>query len=184
MPVASLNLPIEKNMKPVLSSKSFFLKGFKMKRKLFLTFSIFLIIFLFSACSPAEEEMKNPMEEMASLDAIEEQLGFTFESLPKDAENINYFTIARTIAQADFLLDSIDYTARKALISEDDISGVYLNLENGQTMIDDRGNNVFYEYNKNGEGLATWSDDTYDYSLFCPKGFDLETLESIVQSIS
>lgn len=160
-----------------------------MKRNLFFTTILLaLLILAFSGCSAPEQqvpaEIPNPMTQVASLEAINDQLGFTFETLPKEAENLIYFTIADTIAQADFMLDSLDYAARKGPLSDEDISGVYLTFANGQTVMDQRNNTVFYEYNDNGEGRATWSNDNYDYSVFCPVGFDLETMKKIVNAIS
>ncbi len=144
------------------------------------------MILAFSACSPTQEreEMPNPMEKKESLEAINDQLGFSFDSLPDGAKDLTYFTIGQSTAQASFILDSIEYTSRKGPISDVDISGVYTNFAKGQTIMDDRDHLVFYQYNDNKEGLATWQTDSHSYSLLCMEGFDLETMKAIVNAIS
>lgn len=158
-----------------------------MKQKIFLTLSLIaLMVITFSACTTnnQEAEITNPMEKKESLAAIEEQLGFTFTSLPDVADDLTYFTIAQTTAQASFIDDSLEYTTRKGPITDVDISGVYTNFANGQTIMDERDNVVFYQYNDNKEGLATWQTDNHSYSLLCLEDFDLQTMKKLVNAIS
>ncbi len=158
-----------------------------MKQKIFLTLSLVaLMLISFSACTAKDQEAEitNPMAEKESLAAIEEQIGFTFDSLPNGADDLTYFTIAQATAQVSFIYDSLEYTSRKGPITDVDISGVYTNFANGQTIMDERDNLIFYQYNDNKEGLATWQTDSYSYSLLCLEDFDLDTMKNLVNAIS
>jgi len=83
-----------------------------MKSKKIIFVSLILIsltALLFTGCTPAAEkkddsktEIPNPMVEQASLEAIKEAIGFSFESLPTGITDVKYFTIADNLAQADF----------------------------------------------------------------------------------
>lgn len=129
-------------------------------------------------------ELPNPMTERASVEEIQTALGFTFTALPANTTDLKYFTIDSTIAQADFTLDGVNYTVRKAKATTDNIAGVYTQFGSSQTLANSAGNDVLYQYNDSSEGLATWSVGDYVYSVFCASGAQLDTLQSIVNTVS
>jgi len=132
----------------------------------------------------SQENLPNPMTEMASLEAINDSLGFTFDSLPEPATDSVYYVIADTIAQVDLNFEEKAFTIRKAKRSEEDISGVYTQFNHGETITDSRGNAVFYQYNEDAEGLATFSTTDYDYSVYTTENFDLNVMQTVVNSLS
>ncbi|WKY46901.1 hypothetical protein Q5O24_11105 [Eubacteriaceae bacterium ES3] len=156
-----------------------------------LTFILFVVLILaLTGCSQSdqsestEESLPNPMTEISSLEAINESLGFTFDSLPEPSSDSSYYLIADTIAQVDLTFEGISFTIRKAKRSDEDISGVYTQFDHGETITDSRGNAVFYQYNDGAEGLATFSTTDYDYSVFTSDGFDLNVIQAAVNSLS
>jgi hypothetical protein len=131
----------------------------------------------------SQENLPNPMVEMTSLEAINDRLGFTFDSLPAPATDSVYYVIADTIAEADLNFEEKAFTIRKAKRSEEDISGVYTQFNHGQTITDSRGNTVFYQYNDGAEGLATFSTTDYDYSVYTAENFDLNVMQVVVNNL-
>jgi len=164
-----------------------------MKSKKIIFVSLILIsltALLFTGCTPAAEkkddsktEIPNPMVEQASLEAIKEAIGFSFESLPTGITDVKYFTIADNLAQADFTLDGVAYTARKADSGMENWSGVYRAFDNGQTKTNLSGAEVLFQYD-DGAGLATWSTGNYNFSVYCAEGFNLAGMEAIVDAVS
>jgi len=129
-------------------------------------------------------ELPNPMMERASVDEIQNALGFSFNSLPANTSDIQYFTIDNTIAQADFTADGVTYTVRKAEANAGDITGVYTKFTSSQTIANSTGIDVLYQYNEGSEGLATWSAGNNVYSVFCESGARLDAMQSIVNAVS
>jgi len=129
-------------------------------------------------------ELPNPMVERASTDEIRDTLGFTFNSLPSNTSDIKYFTIDNTIAEADFTADGVTYTVRKAEANAGDITGVYTEFTNSQTIASSAGIDVLYKYNEGSEGLATWTAGDYVYSAFCESDARLDAMQSIVNAVS
>lgn len=158
----------------------------KTKKQLFLSLVLVAIFAIgFAGCSKEEStELPNPMVQRASLEAIRADLGFTFETLPGSISDQTFFTIADTTAQTDFTDKGITYSARKAKNANENISGVYITFANEQTINNKKGNAVFYQYNDGLEGLATWSDTEFIYSLYCETSFDLTAMQSVVNTIS
>lgn len=159
----------------------------KTKNLLFVSFLLLAAIALpLSGCTKQaekSEELPNPIVQMASLADIQTALGFTFEALPENITDVTYTTIADTTAQVDFTADGQTYNVRKAKNTNQDISGVYLKFANSQTIKDANGNAVLYQYNDGAEGLATWSNTDFSYSVYCPAGFNLTAMQSMVNAI-
>ena len=161
------------------------------KRLLVSLILVSLTALLFSGCSPAAEkkadsktELPNPMVEQASLAAIKDAIGFTFSTLPTGITDVKYYTIADNLAQADFTLNGVNYTVRKADATIDNVSGVYTEFKNSQTKTSPSGATVLYQYNDDGMGLATWTQGAFVYSVYCETGFDLNAMEAVVNSVS
>lgn len=165
-----------------------------MKSKKILLVSLILVsltALLFTGCTPAAEkkdepktELPNPMVEQASLAAIKDAIGFTFETLPTDIPDVKYFTISDDIAQADFTLNGVSYTVRKGDVMIDNIAGVYTEFKSGETKANSAGIAVLYQTNPDGMGLATWKTDKYTYSVYCETGFNLAGMEAVVNGVS
>lgn len=165
-----------------------------MKSKKLILASLILVsltALLFTGCTPAAEkkddsktEIPNPMVEYASSEAIKDAIGFSFESLPAGITDVKYFTIADNLAQADFTLNGVAYTVRKADPEVENWSGVYRKFENGQTKTSGSGQAVFYQYDQAIAGLATWSTGNYNFSVYCAEGFDLSGMEVVVDGVS
>lgn len=150
-----------------------------------------LTALLFAGCTPAAEkkddsktELPNPMVEQASLAAIKDTIGFTFETLPTGISDVKYFTISDDVAQADFALNAVSYTVRKGDAMIDNIAGVYTDFQSGETKANTSGIPVLYQTNPDGMGLATWTTDKYTYSVYCESGFDLAGMEVVVNGVS
>lgn len=160
----------------------------KAKNLLFVALVLFgATALLFTGCTKPTvkpTELPNPMVEKANQAEIKTALGFTFDTLPGNITNVKFFTIDNTLAQADFNLNDQTYTARKAKNTTDDITGVYTKFANAQTLTNKNGAVVIYQYNDGVEGLATWTDGTYNYSLFCPTDFNLTTMQTLVDGMS
>ena len=164
-----------------------------MKSKKIIFVSLILIsltALLFTGCTPAAEkkddsktEIPNPMVEQPSLEAIKEAIGFSFESLPTGITDVKYFTIADNLAQADFTLDGVTYTARKTDSGMENIAGVYTQFSNSQTKTTTAGAAVLFQYDEGKAGLATWTAGTYGYSVYCEDGFDLAGMEVVVNGV-
>lgn len=165
-----------------------------MKSKKILLVSLILVsltALLFTGCTPAAEkkdepktELPNPMVEQASLAAIKDAIGFTFETLPTGIADVKYFTISDNVAQADFSLNGVSYTVRKGDVMIDNIAGVYTEFKSGETKANLAGVAVLYQTNPDGMGLATWKTDNYTYSVYCETGFDLSGIEVVVNGVS
>lgn len=156
-----------------------------MKSKKMLLFVLVLLTVTalsFSGCGKTDEVV-NPMVEKASLAEIQTALGFTFDSLPNNITNLKLYTVSNTIAQADFTLDNINYTARKAKLITDDISGVYVKFDETRTVANANGELVLYQFNSGAEGLATWSNEEFTYSVYCPSDFSNSLMEGVVDQI-
>lgn len=161
------------------------------KRRLFTLILVALTALLFAGCTPAAEkkddsktEIPNPMVEQASLAAIKDTIGFTFETLPTGITNVKYYTISDNLAQADFTLNGVNYTVRKADAGVDNVAGVYTEFKNGQTKTAPSGAVVLYQNNDDGMGLATWTQGAFVYSVYCESGFDLAGMEAVVNAVS
>lgn len=128
--------------------------------------------------------LPNPMVERASTAEIKDALGFTFDSLPTTITDVKYFTISDNLAQADFTSNGVNYTVRKADATIDDVAGVYTEFKNGQTKTTPTGAVVLYKNNDDGMGLATWTAGAFVYSVYCETGFDLASMEAIVNAVS
>ena len=165
-----------------------------MKSKKILLVTLILVsltALLFTGCTPAAEkkddsktELPNPMVEQTSLTAIKDTIGFTFETLPTGISDVKYFTISDDVAQADFTLNTVSYTARKGAAMIDNIAGVYADFQSGETKANTSGIPVLYQTNPDGMGLATWKTDNYTYSVYCETGFDLAGMETVVNGVS
>ena len=169
-----------------------------MKSKKFLLVTLILVSFTalgFSGCTPAAEkpadkpaesktELPNPMVEQASLSAIKDAIGFTFETLPAGITDVKYFTISDNLAQANFTLNGVSYTVRKGDALIDNIAGVYTDFQNGETKTNSTGAAVLYQSNPDGMGLATWTQGAFVYSVYCESGFDLAGMEVVVNGVS
>lgn len=165
-----------------------------MKSKKILLVSLILVsltALLFTGCTPAAEkrdepktELPNPMVEQASLAAIKDAIGFTFETLPASITDVKYFTISDNVAQADFTLNGVSYTVRKGDVMIDNIAGVYTEFKSGETKANLAGVAVIYQTNPDGMGLATWKTDKYTYSVYCETGFNLAGMEAVVNGVS
>lgn len=165
-----------------------------MKSKKILLVSLILVsltALLITGCTPAAEkkdepktELPNPMVEQASLAAIKDAIGFTFETLPASITDVKYFTISDNVAQADFSLNGVSYTVRKGDVMIDNIAGVYTEFKSGETKANSAGVAVIYQTNPDGMGLATWKTDKYTYSVYCETGFKLSGMEIVVNGVS
>lgn len=165
-----------------------------MKSKKLLSFTLILVsltALLFAGCTPASEkkddpktELPNPMVEQASLAAIKDAIGFTFETLPTGIADVKYFTISDGVAQADFTLNGVSYTVRKGAAMIDNVDGVFTDFQSGETKANTSGIPVLYQTNPDGMGLATWTTDKYTYSVYCESGFDLAGMETVVNGVS
>lgn len=165
-----------------------------MKSKKMLLVTLILVsltALLFTGCTPAVEkkddsktELPNPMVEQASLAAIKDAIGFTFETLPAAITAGKYFTISDNLAQADFTLNGVSYTVRKGDVMIDNIAGVYTDFQSGETKANASGIPVLYQTNPDGMGLATWKTDKYTYSVYCETGFELTGMEVVVNGVS
>ena len=159
----------------------------KAKNLLFVSFLLLAAIALpFSGCTKQAEKseaLPNPIVQRASSADIQTALGFTFEALPENITNVTFTTIADTTAQVDFTSDDQTYNARKAKNTNQDITGVYIKFANSQTITDANGNAVLYQYNDGAEGLSTWFNTDFSYSIYCPAGFNLTAMQSMVNTI-
>jgi hypothetical protein len=129
-------------------------------------------------------EVPNPMSEWASLSEIQEAIGFTFDSLPENATDVKYYTIADNLAQADLTSNGVKYTVRKGASSITNVSGVYTSFKSSETKPNAAGAIVLYQTNLDGTGLATWAAGNYLYSVYCESGYDFNAMESIVNGVS
>ncbi|MBU4438239.1 MAG: hypothetical protein L6276_09495 [Acetobacterium sp.] len=161
------------------------------KLRLFTLILVSLTALLFFGCTPAAEkkddsktEIPNPMVEQASLTAIKDAIGFTFSTLPTGITDVKYYTIADNLAQADFTLNGVKYTVRKADATIDNVAGVYTEFKNSQTKTNPSGAVVLYQNNDDGMGLATWTQEAFVYSVYCETGFDLAGMEIVVNGVS
>lgn len=160
-----------------------------MKSKKILSVVLILVsltIIMFSGCTKTTEKstsLPNPMVEKASTAEIKDTLGFTFDSLPANITDVKYYTISDNLAQVDFTSNGIEYTVRKAENAGADISGVYNELPNTQTIANSAGNDVLYKSDDNGMGLATWNAGNDTYSVFCDTGFDLTAMQAVVDAV-
>ena len=87
---------------------------------------LFIPLLLFCGCKQKQVEMPNPVVE-STFEEIQQKLGITF-GIPKDAENIYYSIIAGDLAQADFIWQETECTARikpSTSTELEDISGFY-----------------------------------------------------------
>ena len=151
-------------------------------KKMLLLVLVLLAALGLSGCGNSTE-MKNPMVERSSLAEIQTALGFTFDNLPNNITSLKLYTIADTTAQADFTLDNVSYTARKAPLTATDISGVYDKFAETRTVPNADGIPVLYQYNPGEAGLATWSANDFTYSLYCPAGFSNTLMQGVVDQI-
>lgn len=172
----------------------------KSKKRLLVTLILVaLTALLFAGCTPAAEkpadkpaetstdsktEIPNPMVEQASLAAIKDALGFTFETLPAGITDVKYFTIADNLAQADFTLNGVSYTVRKGDALIDNVAGVYTEFKNSETKANSSGATVLFQSNPDGMGLATWTQGAFVFSVYCETGFELSGMEVVVNGVS
>lgn len=129
-------------------------------------------------------EIPNPMTERASLLEIQDAIGFTFDTLPENATDVKYFTIADNLAQADLTVTGVSYTVRKGDNSIENVSGVYNSFKSSETKPNAAGAVVLYQTNLDGTGLATWSAGNYVYSVYCESGYDFNAMTGIVNGVS
>ncbi|MBR0318987.1 MAG: hypothetical protein IJQ86_06830 [Spirochaetia bacterium] len=94
-------------------------------------FLLILFPLLLAGCRKNQVEMPNPIVE-SSFEEIQQKLGITF-GIPKDAENIYYSIISDKVAQADFIWQETECTARikpSTSTELEDISGYYYEWDN------------------------------------------------------
>lgn len=116
-------------------------------KKLLTVLFVLLMCLSLGACSkqePAEEPsigMPNPMVEYNSLEEINEKVGVKLvKPGVMGVADEKFFVISDTIAQYDFNVNGISYTARASKDTAEDISGIYVDgktIFEGSDMISD-----------------------------------------------
>jgi hypothetical protein len=157
-----------------------------------------MVILMFGACGPTDKpavstepdgttepatntELPNPMAEIQGLD-FKDQLSFNVIGWPNAYPSSHNFAIAGALAEINFTTDKNAAAFRVAPDTEGEISGVYDAFDATETA-DISGIEAAISYTAGQTGLATWSKDGYNFSLYMKSGASADTLKSISQTI-
>ena len=162
-----------------------------MKKALSMFLLILVASFMFGCAKKAEPipatQLVNPVHE-STVAEILEKLGIQFH-VPKDAQNVSYFTIdagdKKAMAQAKFTRNNVEYTHRiQPKAAFEDISGAYFNWATVKKV------EVSYcsgelHYNNGKEGICLWYDTVPGlmYSVYMEQGASEETLMSLANEL-
>ena len=162
-----------------------------MKKALSMFLLILVASFMFGCAKKAEPipatQLVNPVHESTAAEILE-KLGIQFH-VPKDAQNVSYFTIdagdKKAMAQAKFTISNVEYTHRiQAKAAFEDISGAYFNWATVKKV------EVSYcsgelRYNNGKEGICLWYDTAPGlmYSIYTEQGASEETLMSLANEL-
>ena len=146
-------------------------------------------LLLFCGCRKNQTRIANPVVE-SSYEEIQQKLGITF-GIPKDAENIFYSIIAGELAQADFVWQEAECTARvKASTTTEleDISGFYYEWKQEvEIPVGYNTATVRWLETKEGDtiGICIWQDIVpgLTYSVSMEKNATLENLFILANAV-
>lgn len=122
----------------------------------------------------------NPMQQVQGLDdfaALKAALG-----VPEGAENVEYYIIADTVAEVNFILNGAHYSFRGAAGSED-ISGVYENFQGETLSVSGADTTAQIRTTASGGRLALWTDETSTYSLYTSSEVEGEAIQKLVEEL-
>ena len=156
--------------------------------------SAFLLAGLTGCAKPTAElppeasvQIPNPVVEVDGADAFA-ALGLSLDA-PDSAQQVCYSIISNELAQVQFALDGRSYTYRGAKTKED-ISGVYETFDDSSLALEADGDGFCASITVKtiqkgaGGGLATWSYDDAQYSLFTPDSITGEELGEFAVSLA
>lgn len=127
----------------------------------------------------------NGIEECASLQELEEKVGFEIENiedlLPFTPSKADYLSYWQELAEVQYTGENQTVTFRKSS-GEEDNSGDY-NEYAVEKQADINGTNVMLKGTESGIHLAIWNKDGFSYSLSFENAVTQEQILSIVQNI-
>lgn len=151
-------------------------------------FLLILFPLLLAGCRKNQVEIPNPIVE-SSFKEIQQKLGITF-GIPKDAENIYYSIISDKVAQADFIWQETECTARikpSTSTELEDISGFYYKWEKEVELPVGYNTATARWFESDGEitGIVIWQDIVpgLTYSVSMKQNATLENLFILANAV-
>ena len=122
-------------------------------------------------------QIVNPMLNFETREGLFADLGFTYIALPDAVSVQEINSIASTMGDLKTKYKDIEISARFALKTEQDLSGVYLSEETKSEL--DVGDITVAVRTAGDEVVAGWGDATYSYSISFTKTADTEVNAAI-----
>ncbi len=159
-----------------------------MKKKIFAIAAIAVLAFSFGGCTntttkiSSEIGMANPWEDVDSLSAAEEKIGFEME-VPEDAfDEVSSYRVCAGLNEIEVQYEDGSYI-RKAK-DDGDISGDYSEYKYTQDVTVGENTVTLKGDSEDEISLAIWISGDYSYAVGAGEAVDTQTMSSIVEGVN